>query len=128
VDAHAIGGGCEHWRDSLVAFIVWAKTVREPLVDLGLFRLRTYSAVNAATLSFGIAFAMMFFAFFFYMSNVWHYSQARAGLAIAPGPLMVIPVAGHHGPAGRSLRASAVPRWRRAAVRGSRLVVHARSR
>jgi EmrB/QacA subfamily drug resistance transporter len=78
---------------SLVAFIVWAKTVREPLVDLGLFRLRTYSAVNAATLSFGIAFAMMFFAFFFYMSNVWHYSQARAGLAIAPGPLMVIPVA-----------------------------------
>ena len=78
---------------ALVAFVVWAKSVREPLVDLGLFRHRTYSAVNAATLSFGIAFAMMFFAFFFYMSNVWHYSQARAGLAIAPGPLMVIPVA-----------------------------------
>jgi EmrB/QacA subfamily drug resistance transporter len=78
---------------ALVAFIVWAKNVREPLVDLGLFRDRTYSAVNAATLSFGIAFAMMFFAFFFYMSNVWHYSQALAGLAIAPGPLMVIPVA-----------------------------------
>ena len=49
--------------------------------------------MNAATLTFGIAFAMMFFAFFFYMGNVWHYSQARAGLAIAPGPLMVIPVA-----------------------------------
>jgi EmrB/QacA subfamily drug resistance transporter len=78
---------------AFVAFIVWAKGVREPLVDLGLFRHRTYRAVNAATLSFGIAFAMMFFAFFFYMSNVWHYSQARAGLAIAPGPLMVIPVA-----------------------------------
>jgi len=78
---------------ALIAFVVWAKSVREPLVDLGLFRHRTYSAVNAATLSFGIAFAMMFFAFFFYMTNVWHYSQARAGLAIAPGPLMVIPVA-----------------------------------
>src|SRR5439155_5115152 len=37
---------------ALVAFIVWAKNVREPLVDLGLFRHRTYSAVNAATLSF----------------------------------------------------------------------------
>jgi MFS family permease len=49
--------------------------------------------VNAATLTFGIAFAMMFFAFFFFMGNVWHYSQARAGLAIAPGPLTVIPVA-----------------------------------
>jgi MFS family permease len=78
---------------AFVGFIAWARTVRDPLVDLGLFRHRTYSAVNAATLSFGIAFAMMFFAFFFYMSNVWHYSQARAGLAIAPGPLIVIPVA-----------------------------------
>ena len=78
---------------ALIAFIAWARNVREPLVDLDLFRHRTYSAVNAATLSFGIAFAMMFFAFFFYMNGVWHYSQARAGLAIAPGPLMVIPVA-----------------------------------
>jgi len=78
---------------ALVAFVIWAGGVRDPLVDLGLFRHRTYSAVNAATLSFGIAFAMMFFAFFFYMNNVWHYSQAQAGLAIAPGPLTVIPVA-----------------------------------
>lgn len=78
---------------AFVAFIVWASSVREPLVDLGLFRHRTYSAVNAATLSFGIAFAMMFFTFFFYMGNVWHYTQAQAGLAIAPGPLTVIPVA-----------------------------------
>lgn len=78
---------------ALAAFVVWARNVREPLVDLGLFRHRTYSAVNAATLTFGIAFAMMFFAFFFFMGNVWHYSQARAGLAIAPGPLTVIPVA-----------------------------------
>lgn len=78
---------------ALVAFIVWAQRAREPLVDLRLFRHRTYSAVNAATLSFGIAFAMMFFAFFFYMGNVWHYSQALAGLAIVPGPLTVIPVA-----------------------------------
>ena len=78
---------------ALVGFVVWADHARDPLVDLGLFRNRTYRAVNAATLSFGIAFAMMFFTFFFYMSNVWHYSQAQAGLAIAPGPLMVIPVA-----------------------------------
>lgn len=78
---------------ALVAFATWAAHARDPLVDLGLFRHRTYSAVNAATLAFGIAFAMMFFTFFFYMSNVWHYSQALAGIAIAPGPLTVIPVA-----------------------------------
>jgi len=78
---------------ALIAFVLWAMKVREPLVDLGLFRNPTYAAANAATLTFGIAFAMMFFAFFFYMANVWHYGIAQAGIAIAPGPLMVIPVA-----------------------------------
>ena len=80
---------------ALVAFVVWARSVREPLVTgrTSAPKSRMYSAVNAATLIFGIAFAMMFFAFFFFMGNVWHYSQARAGIAIAPGPLTVIPVA-----------------------------------
>lgn len=78
---------------ALVAFVLWARRAREPLVDLALFRHRTYSAVNLATLSFGIAFAIMFFAFFFFMLNVWHFNQALAGLAIVPGPLTVIPVA-----------------------------------
>jgi EmrB/QacA subfamily drug resistance transporter len=78
---------------ALVGFVSWAMTVREPLVDLRLFRNPTYAAANAATLTFGVAFAMMFFAFFFYMANVWHYGIARAGVAIAPGPLTVIPVA-----------------------------------
>jgi EmrB/QacA subfamily drug resistance transporter len=78
---------------ALIAFVAWSRNVREPLVDLALFRNPTYAAANAATLTFGIAFAMMFFAFFFYMANVWHYNLARAGIAIAPGPLTVIPVA-----------------------------------
>jgi EmrB/QacA subfamily drug resistance transporter len=78
---------------ALIGFVAWAMRVREPLVDLALFRNPTYAAANAATLTFGIAFAMMFFAFFFYMANVWHYGLARAGIAIAPGPLTVIPVA-----------------------------------
>ena len=89
----ALGAAAATGAISLGGFIRWARRARDPLVDLGLFKHRTYSAVNAATLSFGIAFAMMFFAFFFYMNNVWHYSQARAGIAIAPGPLTVIPIA-----------------------------------
>ncbi|HET7033021.1 MAG TPA: DHA2 family efflux MFS transporter permease subunit, partial [Casimicrobiaceae bacterium] len=78
---------------ALMAFVAWAMNVHEPLVDLALFRNPTYAAANAATLTFGVAFAMMFFAFFFYMTNVWHYGLARAGVAIVPGPLTVIPVA-----------------------------------
>jgi EmrB/QacA subfamily drug resistance transporter len=78
---------------ALIGFATWAMSVGEPLVDLALFRNPTYAAANAATLTFGVAFAIMFFAFFFYMANVWHYGVARAGIAIAPGPLSVIPVA-----------------------------------
>lgn len=78
---------------ALGAFVAWARTAPAPLVDLKLFQHRTYTFVNLATLSFGIAFAMMFFAFFFYMTEVWHYSLPRAGLAITPGPLLVIPFA-----------------------------------
>ncbi|BBF84183.1 probable conserved two-domain membrane protein [Aquitalea magnusonii] len=76
-----------------LGFIAWAGISRAPLVDLALFRNVTYRYVNLATLSFGIAFSMMFFAFFFYMKSIWHYSLPLAGLAVAPGPLMVIPVA-----------------------------------
>lgn len=75
------------------AFIAWARTSRAPLVDLALFRHPTYRYANAATLAFGTAFAMMFLGFFFYMTGVWHYSLPLAGLAVTPGPLLVIPTA-----------------------------------
>lgn len=75
------------------AFVAWARTVREPLVEPALFRHRTYVFANAATLSFGIAFSMMFLGFFFYMTGIWHFSLPQAGLAVTPGPLLVMPTA-----------------------------------
>jgi EmrB/QacA subfamily drug resistance transporter len=78
---------------ALIAFVMWARVASAPLVDLRLFRHRTYTFVNLATLAFGIAFSIMFFAFFFYMTEVWHYTLPQAGLAITPGPLLVIPFA-----------------------------------
>lgn len=77
----------------IFGFVVWARFSVAPLVDLRLFNNVTYRYVNLATLSFGIAFTMMFFAFFFYMNSIWHYSLPLAGLAMAPGPLLVVPVA-----------------------------------
>ena len=85
--AAGIGVAC------IIGFIVWARSASAPLVDLRLFRNPTYRYVNLATLSFGIAFSMMFFAFFFYMSAIWKYPLPLAGLAMMPGPLMVVPVA-----------------------------------
>ena len=78
---------------ALFAFVAWARYTPQPLVDLGLFKHRTYSYVNVATFTFGVAFAMMFFGFFFYMTGVWHYSLPKAGLAVTPGPLLVMPTA-----------------------------------
>lgn len=78
---------------SLLAFIAWARKTPHPLVDLGLFRHRTFAMVNLATLAFGCAFAMMFFGFFFYMTGIWHYTLPEAGFAVTPGPLIVIPSA-----------------------------------
>lgn len=67
--------------------------MREPLIDPALFQHRTYSFTNAATLSFGTAFSMMFLGFFFHMTGVWHFSLPQAGLAVTPGPLLVMPTA-----------------------------------
>jgi len=78
---------------ALVGFVLWARSTPAPLVDLRLFQNRIYTFVTLATLAFGIAFSMMFFAFYFYMTEVWHYSLPQAGLAITPGPLPVIPLA-----------------------------------
>ena len=74
-------------------FVVWARRIQYPLVDLALFEHRTYRYVNLATLSFGTAFSMMFLTFFFYVMNIWHYSLPQAGLAVTPGPLLVMPTA-----------------------------------
>ncbi|MCB5185319.1 DHA2 family efflux MFS transporter permease subunit [Methylobacillus gramineus] len=77
----------------ILIFAVWCKTANNPLVDLALFKNRTYLFVNLASFLFSVAFATMFFSFFFFMTNIWHFSLPLAGLAITPGPLMVIPVA-----------------------------------
>lgn len=76
-----------------LVFVVWARRVKNPLVDLALFEHQTYRYINLATLSFGIAFSMMFLTFFFYVMNIWHFSLPMAGLAVTPGPLLVMPTA-----------------------------------
>ncbi len=76
-----------------IAFVLWARVHPAPLLDLSLFAHPTYRYVNAATLAFGTAFSMMFLGFFFFMTHIWHYSLPQAGLAVTPGPLMVMPTA-----------------------------------
>lgn len=78
---------------ALLGFVAWIRRVPAPLVEPALFRHRSYRAANLAMLAFGTAFAIMFFAVFFYLTAVWHYSLPQAGLAVTPGPLLVMPTA-----------------------------------
>lgn len=84
----SIFGGVLLW-----GFSRWARHHPNPAFDMRLFANSSYRAVNFASLVFGMAFSMMFFGFFFFMTGIWHYTLPQAGLAITPGPLMVVPVA-----------------------------------
>ncbi|HVK72773.1 MAG TPA: MFS transporter [Kofleriaceae bacterium] len=75
----------------LAGFVGWARRAPAPAIDLSLFDDRSYRYVNLATLTFGIGFAMMFFSFFAFMTGIWGYSVALAGLAMTPGPAAVVP-------------------------------------
>ena len=91
--SHTVLGALADGLVLLSVFVVWARHRPNSAVDLTLFADLTYRYVNLATLSFGIAFSMMFFAMFFFLMQVWHYSLPQAGLAVSPGPALVVPVA-----------------------------------
>jgi len=68
-----------------------------PVLDLDLFRLRSFTVGNLVTLVFNIGFSAMVLSNVLYLSRVWGYSQAGAGFGIAPSPIsaaIVAPIAG----------------------------------
>lgn len=73
----------------LVGF--WQRSARHPLpvVELALLRVRAFAWSNVTAVLFSVAFAGGLLAIVLWLQDVWGYSALRAGLAIAPGPLMV---------------------------------------
>jgi hypothetical protein len=64
-----------------------------PVLELALLRSRTFSGAFAASVLYYAGFAAFVLSSVEFLTGVWHYSAVRAGLAIAPGPLMVLPFA-----------------------------------
>jgi EmrB/QacA subfamily drug resistance transporter len=64
-----------------------------PVLELGLFRSRMFSGSAAASVVYYAAFGAFLLNTVEFLTEVWHYSPLQAGLAIAPGPLMVLPFA-----------------------------------
>ncbi|HZU78607.1 MAG TPA: DHA2 family efflux MFS transporter permease subunit, partial [Acidimicrobiales bacterium] len=81
-----------------VAFLARCRRHAEPVLDLTLFRARTFTFANVATLLYAMGFFAMLLGNILFLTSVWHYSILGAGLAVTPGPIVVALVSG---PAGR---------------------------
>lgn len=74
-------------------FVRRTLAVAHPALDLRLFARPSFRWANIATAAFMIGFTAMFFALIQFMTGVWHYGIVRAGLAMMPGPVVVIVLA-----------------------------------
>ncbi len=78
---------------ALVAFILLERHQRAPMLDLSLFRNRTFSGANSAMLFVGLAMFGTFFFVSLYMQNVLGYSPVQAGASFLPMTLLIIVLA-----------------------------------
>ena len=79
---------------ALSGAVVWRSAHhRAPVLELGLFRSASFSGAAAASLLYYAGFGAFLLNSVEFLTGVWHYSAIRAGLAIGPGPLMVLPFA-----------------------------------
>jgi EmrB/QacA subfamily drug resistance transporter len=65
----------------LIAFLLIESRVKEPLLPLSIFRLRTLAGANAAGLLLGGSFFGLVFVGTLYMQQVLHYSALQTGVA-----------------------------------------------
>jgi len=81
----------------LLAFVMRSSRAASPALDLTLFQDRTFSLANAALFVFSIGFTANFFGSIMFLTRMWGYTLVQAGLAMTPGPVMVVllaPIAG----------------------------------
>jgi EmrB/QacA subfamily drug resistance transporter len=79
------------------AFLNRSRRHPAPVLDLRLFKARSFSVANACTLVYAMGFFAMLLGNILFLTGVWHYSILEAGLAVTPGPLVVAVVSGAAG-------------------------------
>lgn len=73
---------------ALTVFVWRCARHPSPVVELSMLRVRSFAAANTAAMLFMTAFAAMLLGTVLFMTGVWHDSVLRAGLQLAPGPMM----------------------------------------
>jgi EmrB/QacA subfamily drug resistance transporter len=82
---------------ALVTFVLLEQHQRVPMLDLTLFRDRTFAGANAVMLLVALAMFGVFFFVSLYMQNILGYSAVQAGAAFLPMTLLIVliaPIAG----------------------------------
>jgi EmrB/QacA subfamily drug resistance transporter len=69
------------------AFVYRSMRHVAPVLELGLFRSRAFSAANVASTLFFAAFGAMLLSNVLFLTRVWHEDILTAGLQISPGPI-----------------------------------------
>jgi EmrB/QacA subfamily drug resistance transporter len=73
-----------------VVFLAHEKRAYQPIIDLSLFKIRTFAAGNVSSLLNGLAFAALAFELTLYLQLVRGFSAFQAGVALLPIDLTVI--------------------------------------
>ena len=82
---------------ALTAFVLLERHQRAPMLQLDLFRNRTYTGANVVMLLVALAMFGVFFFVSLYMQNILGYSAVQAGAAFLPMTVLIIlaaPIAG----------------------------------
>ena len=73
----------------LLALFIWRSVAHpHPVLELSLFRVRSFAAACAGVGVFALGFYAVLLANILFLTSVWGYSILQAGFAVTPGPLM----------------------------------------
>jgi EmrB/QacA subfamily drug resistance transporter len=78
----------------LAVFVAWEARVRDPIMPLRIFRIRTVAGANSVAVLLGIVVFANFFLLTLYVQNVLHYSALKTGLTFLATAGTVVIVAG----------------------------------
>ena len=73
---------------SLVLFLVRSSRHPAPVIELSLFKVRSFAVANAGGFVFALGFYALLLCNVLFLTGVWGYSIVKAGVAVTPGPLM----------------------------------------
>jgi len=72
----------------LAVFVRRSTRHRAPVIELALFRVRSFAVANAGGFVFAMGFYALLLCNVLFLTGVWRYSIVQAGVALTPGPLM----------------------------------------